>query len=119
MTGTIRISSETGIYRGHTTAQGPLWFPSCLSLHVTEVGTSRLRGGERRTDFWTYFGPSSLAAEREDCELQLLRWVPAGAWSANLGYRPVEVVAVPWDRADELGARLFCMPNTAKAMEGR
>jgi hypothetical protein len=28
----------------------------------------------------------------------------------------VEVVVVPCDRADELGARLFCMPNTVRGL---
>lgn len=42
-----------------------------------------------------------------------------GSDALNLGYRPVEAVAVPWDRADELGARLFCMPNTVKDIEDR
>lgn len=31
-----------------------------------------------------------------------------------MGYQPVEVVVVPWARTEELGARLFCMPNTAR-----
>lgn len=37
----------------------------------------------------------------------------------NLGYQPVEVVAVPWDRVAELGARLFCIPNTVRGIESR
>jgi hypothetical protein len=57
------------------------------------------------SSFWT------LVVQAADVDTPVL--TTAGLWGMFF-FTPyaVEVVVVPCDRADELGARLFCMPNT-------
>lgn len=84
---------------------------SSISFLAGTLSFSRIRNLQslcKRSSLWTLV---VLAAEVVDTPVL----TTAGLWGTFF-FTPyaVEVVAVvvPWDRADELGPRLFCMPNT-------